>query len=234
MSIPADLAHYLRPSQFIDSEHPDVVQLTQELIDTGATDVDNAVTLYYWVRDDIRYNPYVLSSDPREFLASSTLAAREGWCVTKALLLAALCRAARIPARVGFADVRNHLSTERLRATMQTDIFYFHGYTSIYLEERWVKATPAFNIELCQKFGLRPLEFNGRQDSLYHEFDMAGNKHMEYVNDRGEYLDLPFEEMSAIFREHYPAMFKQQATGADTTPDRADWAAEIDREVGLG
>jgi transglutaminase-like putative cysteine protease len=234
MSIPADLAHYLRPSQFIDSEHPDIVQLTQELIDTGATDVDSAVTLYYWVRDDIRYNPYVLSSDPREFLASSTLAAREGWCVTKALLLAALCRAARIPARVGFADVRNHLSTERLRATMQTDIFYFHGYTSIYLEERWVKATPAFNIELCQKFGLRPLEFNGRQDSLYHEFDMAGNRHMEYVNDRGEHLDLPFDEMAAIFREHYPAMFKQQTTGADTTPDRADWAAEVDREVGLG
>jgi len=176
----------------------------------------------------------VLSPDAREFLASRALAAREGWCVTKALLLAALCRAARIPARVGFADVRNHLSTERLRATMQTDIFYFHGYTSIYLGERWVKATPAFNIELCQKFGLRPLEFNGREDSLYHEFDVAGNKHMEYVNDRGEHLDLPFDEMTAVFREHYPAMFREQASGVDTTPDKTDWAAEVDREVGLG
>lgn len=234
MNTTADLAHYLQPSRFIDSEHPDIVRLTQALIDTGATDVDNAVTLYYWVRDGIRYNPYVLSPDPREFLASSALAAREGWCVTKALLLAALCRAARIPARVGFADVRNHLSTERLRATMQTDIFYFHGYTSIYLGERWVKATPAFNIELCQKFGLRPLEFNGREDSLYHEFDVAGNKHMEYVNDRGEHLDLPFDEMTAVFREHYPAMFREQASGVDTTPDKTDWAAEVDREVGLG
>ena len=234
MSIPADLEHYLQPSRFIDSEHPDIVRLAQELIDTGATDVDSAVTLYYWVRDGIRYNPYVLSPDPREFLASTTLAAREGWCVTKALLLAALCRAAHIPARVGFADVRNHLSTERLRATMQTDIFYFHGYTSIYLGERWVKATPAFNIELCQKFGLRPLEFNGREDSLYHEFDVAGNKHMEYVNDRGEHLDLPFDEMASVFREHYPAMFREQASGVDTTPDKTDWAAEVDREVGLG
>ncbi len=234
MNTTADLAHYLQPSRFIDSEHPDIVRLTLALIDTGATDVDNAVTLYYWVRDGIRYNPYVLSPDPQEFLASSALAAREGWCVTKALLLAALCRAAHIPARVGFADVRNHLSTERLRATMQTDIFYFHGYTSIYLGERWVKATPAFNIELCQKFGLRPLEFNGREDSLYHEFDVAGNKHMEYVNDRGEHLDLPFDEMAAVFREHYPAMFREQASGVDTTPDKTDWAAEVDREVGLG
>ena len=231
MNIPAELAGCLRPSQFINSEHPEILQLAQSLVDPGAKDLDNAVTLYYWVRDAIRYNPYGLTPDPDDFLASSTLAAREGWCVGKALLLAALCRAAGIPARVGFADVRNHLSTERLRATMQTDIFYFHGYTSIHLEGHWVKATPAFNIELCHKFGLRPLEFNGREDSLYHEFDVAGNKHMEYINDRGEYLDLPFDEMSAIFREHYPAMFKDTP---GSSPAKQDWAGDVDREVGLG
>ena len=113
---------------------------------------------------------------------------------------------------------------------MKTDIFYFHGYTAIYLEDKWVKATPAFNIELCTKFGLLPLEFNGREDSLYHEFDIAGNKHMEYVNDRGEHLDLPFDEMSAVFREHYPTMFNASAA----TPRKADWEQEVNRERGLG
>jgi transglutaminase-like putative cysteine protease len=225
-------AAYLHPSRFIDSDHPDITARAAAIVTPDDSPIDNAVRLYYWVRDQIRYNPYILDPDPDSFLAHKTLAAGEGWCVTKAILLAALCRAAGIPARVGYADVRNHLSTQRLRDTMGTDVFYFHGYTSIFLESKWVKATPAFNIELCTKFGLGPLEFNGREDSLYHEFDLAGNRHMEYLNDRGEYLDLPFEEMTRVFKEHYPTMFKAGG-GADTHPRGGDWERDVDREVGL-
>ena len=229
MSIAPELADYLQPSQFIDSDHPLVRERMTTLVDGSASDLENAVTLYYWVRDDIRYNPYLVDPEPEAFKASATLAAREGWCVPKAILLAALCRAAGIPARVGFADVRNHLSTQRMRDNMGTDIFYFHGYTSIHLDGKWVKATPAFNIELCTKFGLHPLEFDGRKDSLYHEFDVAGNRHMEYINDLGEYLDLPYDEMARVFSEHYPEMFKR-----DSNLHRdADWDADVDREVGL-
>ncbi len=233
MSIPHTLKDYLQPSQCIDSDHPTIVELAESLIDTGQSDLENAVTLFYWVRDEIRYNPYALGTTVESFLASITLQAGESWCVPKAILLAALCRAAGIPARVGFADVRNHLSTERLRAAMDTDVFYFHGYTSIYLNERWVKATPAFNVELCEKFGLHPLEFDGREDSLYHEFDVAGNRHMEYLNDRGEYLDLPYDELSAVFREHYPSMFSDKGQDSDALPDSDSWDADVAREVGL-
>ena len=219
----------LAPSRFIDSEHPAVVALATSLTDAAAGDVANAVSLYYWVRDQVRYNPYLVDTSPDAYLASVTLAAGEGWCVPKALLLAALCRAGGIPARVGYADVRNHLSTERLRRSMQTDVFYFHGYTSLFLQGRWVKATPAFNIELCEKFGLRPLEFNGREDSLYHEFDVAGNRHMEYLNDRGEYLDLPFDDLMKTMREHYPGMLA--AGGANGAPPADSWEADVAREV---
>ena len=97
--------------------------------------------------------------------ASAVLATGYGWCVTKAALLAAAARAAGIPARLGFADVRNHLSTERMRATMATDVFVWHGYTELWLQGAWRKATPAFNVELCERFGLLPLEFDGRNDS---------------------------------------------------------------------
>ena len=218
----------LRPSSFIDSGHPDIMARARSLLDPAASAVETAVALFYSVRDDIRYNPYGLSAAPEAFLASTTLRAGEGWCVPKAILLAALCRAAGIPARVGFADVRNHLSTQRLRAVMQTDIFYFHGYTSIYLNETWVKATPAFNIELCEKFGLLPLEFDGLKDSLYHEFDRAGNRHMEYVNDRGEHLDLPFEELITVFRARYPAVFDDSR--ADL-PGAAQWDTDVELEV---
>ncbi|HDY82649.1 MAG: transglutaminase family protein [Gammaproteobacteria bacterium] len=233
MSIDHTLEDYLQPSQCINSDHPKIVELAQSLIDSGKSDQENAVTLYYWVRDKIRYNPYEFSTTVEAFLASTTLQTGESWCVPKSILLAALCRSVGIPARLGFADVRNHLSTERLRATMNSDVFYFHGYTSIYLNKRWVKATPAFNIELCEKFGLHPLEFDGTQDSLYHEFDVAGNKHMEYINDRGEHLDLPFDELFAVLKEHYPGMFLDMTQNLDALPDSASWDADVAREVAL-
>jgi transglutaminase-like putative cysteine protease len=223
---PADC---LQPGTFIDSGHPAIVTLARSLADPAGDPVKTAVALYYRVRDGIRYNPYVAGNSPADYLASATLAAGEGWCVTKALLLAALCRAAGIPARVGYADVRNHLSTARLREAMQTDVFYFHGYTSVHLDGRWVKATPAFNIELCEKFGLAPLEFNGREDSLYHPFDLAGNRHMEYLNERGEYVDLPFQELMAVMREHYPRLL----TGDSAVAGAASWEADVAAEVGL-
>lgn len=234
MSYRSDLADYLQPSQFIDSDHPDIQAQTKSVIDEDSSELENALKLYYWVRDEIRYNPYTLVPSPDAYLAHATLNAGEGWCVPKALLLAAMCRAAQIPARVGFADVRNHLSTQRLRDTMQSDIFYFHGYTSIYLEDKWVKATPAFNIELCNKFGLHPLEFNGREDSLYHEFDVEGNRHMEYLNDRGEHLDLPFDEMTRVFSKYYPDTVIDIGQQHAEHPEQVDWDADVDKEVGLG
>jgi transglutaminase-like putative cysteine protease len=156
--------------------------------------------------------------------ASKTLAIGHGWCVSKAVLLAACCRSVGIPARLGFADVRNHLTTERLRQRMRTDIFFWHGYTDIFLDGRWVKATPAFNIELCQKFGLLPLEFDGRNDSLYHPFDAAGNRHMEYVNQRGVYSDLPIQEIIETFRREYG--FGQRRLTADS----ASFEEDVERE----
>ena len=227
------MAVYLQPGSFIDSDHPAITALVGSMIDPDAGDVANAIALYLRVRDGIRYNPYLVATDRAAYLASTTLAAGEGWCVPKALLLAALCRAADIPARVGYADVRNHLSTERLRASMQTDIFYFHGYTSIFLNGQWVKATPAFNIELCEKFGLRPREFNGLEDSLYHEFDLAGNRHMEYLNDRGEFPDLPFDEMMAVMAKHYPSLINGPLSPGSGQPGAPNWEADVDREVGL-
>jgi transglutaminase-like putative cysteine protease len=173
--------------------------------------------------------------------ASATLEAGRGWCVSKAVLLAAACRSVGIPARLGFADVRNHLSTARLREHMQTEIFYWHGYTVILVDEdaRWVKATPAFNVELCEKFGFLPLDFDGENDSLYHPFDREGRQHMEYVNERGEFNDVPLDDLIATFSEKYPSLSfnrddSSSSFGADANFDR-DVEAEIDSgKQGLG
>jgi transglutaminase-like putative cysteine protease len=194
----------LAPTALIDCDHPAIVQFVGRIA-PGAPDLERAVALYYAVRDGFRYDPYRIDLSPEGMRASTVLARGHGWCVPKAALLAAACRAARIPSRVGYADVRNHLSTERMRMAMGTDIFYWHGFTEILLNGKWVKATPAFNVELCDRFGLLPLEFDGRSDSIYHPFDRSGHRHMEYVAQRGSFDDVPLARMVADFASLYPA-----------------------------
>jgi transglutaminase-like putative cysteine protease len=229
-----NLEEYLQPGPCVNSSAVEIITLAHSLTDATKSQQENAVSLYYFVRDTIRYNPYTLGNTREDWQATKTLEAREGWCVPKAVLLAALCRAIGIPARLGFADVVNHLSTERLRESMKTDIFYYHGYCSIFLNGQWIKATPAFNLSLCEKFGLKPLEWDGTEDSLYHEFDQAGNRHMEYVNDRGEYADVPYEDIITVFKQYYPNNFSAntaEASDMELALNASDWEADVEREL---
>lgn len=197
----------LAPTYFLDSDSPLVIEYAVSAVGSAISDIEKAVALYYAVRDQVRYNPYALVLDRAAYCASSVLRAREGFCVQKATLLAAAARAVGIPSRLGFADVRNHLSTEKLRKALSTDVFAFHGYTELFLEGKWVKATPAFNRTLCERFNTAPLEFDGRHDSIFQPLDLSGNRYMEYLRFHGEFADLPFETMMNVFREVYPHFF---------------------------
>jgi transglutaminase-like putative cysteine protease len=222
----------LLPSTFLDADHPAVQSWARQHAGAG-DDRARAIRLYYAVRDGFRYDPYRIDLSPDGLKASRVLADGFGWCVPKAVLLAAACRASGIPARVGLADVRNHLSTERLRQTMGTDIFYCHGYTAIALDGRWVKATPAFNVELCHKLGLHTLEFDGREDSIYHPFDTTGRRHMEYVALRGEFDELPRQMLLDVFAQHYPGMgrLSDASWEDDLTGDRLKASADTPRSA---
>lgn len=200
---------FLQPTQFIDSDSSDIIEHAKDVVGDATKDIDKAIKLYYAVRDGITYDPYRIDFNPVALKASVVLARGHGFCISKAVLLAALARAEGIPSRLGFADVKNHLATERFRKLMQTDIFMYHGYTELFLENRWVKATPAFNRSLCDRFQVRPLEFDGRNDSVFHEFDRKGNRHMEYVRDRGQFADLPYNQMLEVIRKHHPALFSE-------------------------
>ncbi len=200
---------YLSPTYYIDSDHKTIMNLAEEVAGNVKESIEKAVRLFYAVRDQIRYDPYGIEKNPVYFKASSTLERKSGFCVAKAILLAALARSVKIPSRLGFADVRNHLTTERLKTLMKTDVFVFHGYTELYLEGKWVKATPTFNLDLCDKFGVSPLDFDGKTDCLLHEFDQEGNRHMEYLKDHGHYADLPVEKLLASMKEAYPMFFEE-------------------------
>ena len=203
-----DHSELLRPTYFMDHEHPGVREFVARMVG-GATDpVAKAVRLYYAVRDGIRYDPYRFHMHRENFRASHTLSAGAAFCIPKSILLGAVARAAGIPAQLGFIDVRNHLSTERLRQLMGTDVFMWHGYTALYLEGQWVKATPAFNIEMCRRFDVLPLDFDGTHDAMMHPYNANNQRHMEYLTDRGIYADFPYPKFIEDLRHHYPQFIR--------------------------
>jgi transglutaminase-like putative cysteine protease len=207
---------YLSTARYVDSADPAVLAFSEKNA-KGSSECERAVSLYYAVRDQIRYNPFLDFSDAEVFRASAVLKGGEGFCVGKASLLAACARAAGIEARVGFADVKNHLTTPRLAETMGSDMFIYHGYTDLRIDGKWVKATPAFNLALCTRFRVKPLEFDGRADSIFHPFDEDERRHMEYLRDRGVYADVPVDEIQSAFREAYPKLYSMGADVAKET-----------------
>jgi transglutaminase-like putative cysteine protease len=208
---------YLAPAEFVDSDHPAIIAYATDIAGASRSETDRILNLFYAVRDDIYYDPYLPMGKKKSYRASDCLRSRRGWCVSKAALLTACARTQGVPARCGYADVRNHLATPRLLESLGTDVFYWHSYCELYLEGQWVKATPTFNKSLCDKFGIRPLDFDGRNDALFHEYDREGKRHMEYIRFRGSYADVPFAKILETFARQYKESEKelQEGLGGD-------------------
>jgi len=194
---------YLEATDIIDSHHHEILAFVEEKLAGVKDPVDRAVRLYYAVRDDIWYDPYYPFFKPEHYRASNVLKARRGFCIPKNSLLCAAARAAGIPARAGFATVRNHLATPQLLEFLGSDIFTYHGYMEFFLEEKWVKATPAFNKELCDRHGVLPLEFDGREDSMFQPYSTDRKKFMEYLEFHGTFADIPVTDIVHAFKKTY-------------------------------
>ncbi|MGD2127456.1 MAG: transglutaminase-like domain-containing protein [Desulfobacteraceae bacterium] len=195
---------YLSATAIIDSDHQEIIQFAADTTKDCHNDpVEKAVKIYYAVRDGIWYDPYYPFYLPEHYRASNILRSGRGFCVCKASLLCALGRVCGIPSRVGFADVRNHLATKQLIDMMGSDLFVYHGFTEFYLEGKWVVATPAFNIELCHRHKVVPLEFNGREDSIFQPYNLEKKQFMDYVAYHGSYADIPVNEIVAAWEDAY-------------------------------
>lgn len=210
-----DMTPYLAAGSYIDSDQAQVVAFAKQATEGVSDQRAAALRLYAAVRDGIVYDPYVNFADPANYRASGVLASGRTFCIGKSALLAACARAIGVPGRVGFADVRNHLTSPRLYEKTKTDIFLWHSYTELYLSGRWVKATPAFDRALCERAGIKPLEFDGESDSLFQPFDPAGRRHMEYLKDRGAFADVPFETIKTEFLKTYPGLMSGQGLAGD-------------------
>ena len=211
---------YLSPARFVESDAPAIVDFARSHAGTARSPIDTAVRLYYAVRDAVLYDPYQAFARHETYSGRVALERGRGFCVAKAALLAACARVLQIPARLGFADVRNHLATPRLIEMNGGDVFRWHAYTDLWLEDKFVKATPAFNLSMCERFGVMPLEFDGRSDSIFHPFDRNDRRHMEYLADHGTFADVPVEQIVASLREHCPRLLEESGfKGADFTKE---------------
>lgn len=203
---------FIKPTFFLDYESSIVQNFIKLKVYSHQSEAEKVISLYYGVRDEIKYDPYHIVLKKENLRASSVLSRGYGYCVEKALLLVACVRAIGIPSKIGFANVKNHLTSKRLYELMRSDIFVFHGYADILLNNSWVKATPAFNRSLCEKTNTLPLEFDGISDSIFHPIDKSGKKHMEYIHDYGSFSDLPFDNMLSEYIRFYPHL-KIDSTG---------------------
>jgi transglutaminase-like putative cysteine protease len=187
------VTEYLSPSSTIDADHPAIQERAAELTRGIEDPAERSVRLFYWVRDSIKYTPLVPLEIFDGYRASATMERESGFCVEKGALLAALARASGIPARVRLADIRNHQIPERLMAVMTTNLFSCHGLSELHINGRWVKATPAFDRAMCEENRIRPVEFDAGGDAVLHSHTLDGGRHIEYVRDRGHYLDVPVD-----------------------------------------
>lgn len=201
----------LSATRFINSDHPDIVEFVRRHAGDGDLH-SRAVELALAVRDAVPYSLYAFRIEPEMLTASAVLHQPTAFCVPKAVLLAAVARAAGIPSRVGFADVKNHLSSPRFEAMMDVPDFHWHAYTALLIDGRWLKATPAFDAALCERAGVEPLTFDGTQDSIFQPYDLQGRRSLEYLRFHGEFDDLPYDRLSAEMQRIYPRLLKALAT----------------------
>jgi hypothetical protein len=197
----------LQRTFFLDFDHPDVARFVQTHTRGAQSPAERASRLFTAVRDEIPYDPFRVSLAREALTASATVLQPGAFCVPKAILYAATLRAVGIGARLGFADVTNHLATPRMIELLRTEVFAFHGYVEVHLGGRVLKASPAFHAGLCSRFGVPPLEFDGTSDAMLQAYDARGRRFMQYLKDRGVHDDFPHEEMVRVWRETYPHFF---------------------------
>ena len=215
------MATYLVATPLIDAETPSIKEKVRDLVTKQQNSTETAKSIFYFVRDEIKYNPYA-EFFPLE--ASTTLERGNGFCIQKAILLTAMQRAAGIPARLGFADIRNYLISEKMERIQKGNLFLFHGFTELYINDKWIKATPTFDMQMCQDNRFKLVEFDGSNNAVFHSHDLDGNPHVEYIHQHGSFADVPVETIIDVYiQTHGHHYFECWKTG--------DWDSYIEQQA---
>jgi transglutaminase-like putative cysteine protease len=198
----------INPTVHLDYLSEEVKKFLVDLNLTELSDKEKVILIYNKVRDHFLYDPYRLDLRSNELVASKILKKKRAWCVEKSIVMAACLRSINIPCKLGYANVINHIGTEKLVDILKSQTIACHGYVNIYIDDKWVKATPSFDKRICKLLKVSPLEFNGEEDSLFQEF-RENEQFMEYEKYLGEYSDVPVEMINKEMKKNYPHLFKE-------------------------
>jgi transglutaminase-like putative cysteine protease len=199
---------HLKETSFYNYSHPSIQAIVNPFKTSELSKKEIAIALYYKIRDDWRYNPYRISFVEEHYQSSFIAQKTDGHCIEKSILLISCLRALNIPAKLHLAKVKNHIGVEKFIEKFGNDEITPHGMVDIYLNEKWVKVSPAFNKDLCDKLNVHPLDFDGENDSLFQEFDKSGNTFMHYLEDYGSFEDVPLDFIANNFKENYPRIME--------------------------
>ena len=217
-----DMSIYLQPTEFFNFNRKQVSRKAFEITKDLMTEKEKATALFYWVRDEIKYNMFAYYPKIKANLKSSVTYRRKyGFCMSKAVLLSTMARAISIPARIHMVDIINHKVSQRVVDLMGTKAFHCHAYSELYLNGKWIKATPVFDKETCFKGGFFPMvEFDGENDALFATHDIDGNMFVEYIGDYGNYSDVPIKKIDQIFTEKYPKWYNNDLNFLKSIPKK--------------
>ena len=196
----------LAETSFLNFSHPSFDAFLKN-IDTTKPAKYLAIDLYYLVRDGFIYDPYHLDLTHDGLKASNVLTKKRAWCVEKSIVLCAAARKMKIPARMGFAIVKNHIGVEKLISYLKREEIVFHGFVEVFLNGKWVKCTPAFDERICAISKVEPLNWDGETDSLFQAYEKE-QLFMEYLHFYGVFSDVPIELMNAEMKKYYPHLFE--------------------------
>lgn len=197
------MKEHLEPTPSVESAHPSVVGLARRLCGEGSGPGEKARRIFIYAREEIRYDPFSPFYLMDHYRASAVIERGGGYCVQKAVVLAALARASGIPARLVYADIINHMSSGKMREVMETSLFVFHGYVEMFLDGRWLGAAPTFEKKLCDQKGYPLVEFDGRSGAVQPAVDGKGRRFFEYVRRHGSYGDVPLPAILKSWEETY-------------------------------
>ncbi len=200
------MKEYTYATKFLDFDHEVIQSFIETHTDSSMSNSEKAVSIYTAVRDGWRYTARILFFKEEAWVASNIMLRDEGHCLDKSIILTACLRGAGIPARMHLAKVKNHIAAEHFMEKFGTDELTPHGMVDVYLNNRWIKISPAFNKGLCQKLNVDPLDFDGAHDSIFQQYDRAGGQFMEYLEDYGDFEDVPLKFIYNNFREHYSGL----------------------------
>ncbi len=186
------MEEYLKPTEFIESENPEISKLANEIIQGERDSRKRTRRLFYFVRDQISFRPIFFNYLPKEeFKATVTPRRGYGFCLMKAVLLISFLRSLKIPSRLVLAEIRHHQLPERVKEGLKDDVI-LHGFAEVFLGKKWVKLNPTFDLSYCDAMDYFPTEFDGEKNALFPSVDRKGRKLIDYLDIIGSYKDFPY------------------------------------------